>query len=169
LSEKTKGNKQLENKATKSSGNSMKKSNEVWEKIYEDYEITKRSFGKKIIFVTDKFKKTTIFRDIEHSYTLANLGYSKPAVILAGSVIEEMLRLYLIHKQITPSKNTFDGYIKACEDNGLLKSAIQRLTDSVRHFRNFVHLEKEESSRATISKATAKGAVSSIFTIANDL
>jgi len=84
-------------------------------------------------------------------------------------MIEEILRLYLIHKKITPSKNNFDGYIKACESNGLLKSAIHRLTDSVRHFRNFVHLEKEESSRTTISKATAKGAVSSIFTIANDL
>jgi hypothetical protein len=159
-----------EQKITESTGIGMKPtSKEVWDEIYKDYEISKRSFAKKINFVTDKFKKTAIFRDIEHSYTLADLGYSKPAVILAGSVIEELLRLYLKHKQITPDRNNFDSYIKTCEDNGLIKSAIHRLTDSVRHFRNFVHLEKEKSQRTTISKATAKGAVSSIFTIANDL
>ncbi|GAG40581.1 unnamed protein product, partial [marine sediment metagenome] len=47
-------------------------------------------------------------------------------------------------------------------------SAISRLTDSVRHFRNIVHLQKENNSKITISKATAKGAVTSIFTLAND-
>jgi hypothetical protein len=35
----------------------------------------------------------------------------KPAVILAGSVIEELLRLYLVHKNIKPAKKTFDSYI----------------------------------------------------------
>jgi hypothetical protein len=79
-----------------------------------------------------------------------------------------LLRLYLDHKGIKPANKTFDSYIKTCEDNGLLKSAIYRLTDSVRHFRNIVHLQKENNSKITISKATAKGAVTSIFTLAND-
>jgi len=61
-----------------------------------------------------------------------------------------------------------DAYIRACEDNGLLKDAIHKLADSVRQFRNIVHLERESSNRHTILKATAKGAVSSVFTIASD-
>ncbi|GAG10101.1 unnamed protein product, partial [marine sediment metagenome] len=116
----------------------------------------------------DKFIRKIIFRDVGHAHFLANNGFYKPAVILAGSVIEELLRQYLNYKRITPSNYTFDGYITTCKENSLLKSAIHSLTNSVRHFRNIVHLAKEESSKYTISKATAKGAVSSIFTIAND-
>lgn len=144
------------------------KASEIWPEIEKEYDVSKRSFAKKINFVSDAFKRKIIFRDIEQAHILAVSGFSKPAVILAGSVIEELLRIYLQHKSITPEKNNFDSYIKACEHNGLLKSAIHRLTDSVRHFRNVVHLEKESSPRISISKATAKGAVASIFTVAND-
>ena len=143
-------------------------SKNIWDEIQEGYDISKRGFGKKFNFVTDQFKRKIIFRDVEHAHILANNGFSKPAVILAGGVIEELLRLYLDHKRIKPANKTFDSYIKTCENNGLLKSAISRLTDSVRHFRNIVHLRMEDSSRITISKATAKGAVASIFTLAND-
>ena len=139
-----------------------------WEAIKNEYDITKRSFGKKINFVSDNYKREIIFRDVEHSFVLASLGFSKPAVILAGGVIEELLRLYLKHNHISPSSNSFDDYIKTCEHNGLLKSGISRLSDSVRHFRNLVHLSAEKTKTHTISKATAKGAVSSIFTIVND-
>lgn len=141
----------------------------TWKRIEHDYDIKKISFGKKINFVTDPFKKKIIFRDIEQAYVLANVGFAKPAVVLAGSVIEELLRIYLGSKGISHNGHTFNAYIRACEDNGLLKSAIQKLTDSVRYFRNLVHLKEESSSRVTISKATAKGAISSIFTIVNDL
>jgi hypothetical protein len=144
-------------------------SKNVWNEIEKDYDISKRAFGKKINFVSDAFKRKVIFRDVEQAYLLANHGFSKPAVIIAGGVIEELLRLYLDAKGHKPQKDNFDSYIKICEDKGLLKSAINRLTDSVRHFRNFVHIQKENSPKATISKATAKGAVSSIFTIVNDL
>jgi len=140
----------------------------IWRDIKNDYRETKRVFGKKINFVTDAFKREVLFRDIEQAYYLANIGFSKPAVILAGSVIEELLRLYLKSKSITPVKDNFDGYIRTCENKRLLKSAIHRLSDSIRQFRNLVHLKKEVTSRYTISVATAKGAVASIFTIAND-
>lgn len=144
------------------------KAGEIWAEIEKEYDVSKRSFARKINFASDAFKRKVIFRDIEQAYMLAAAGFSKPAVILAGSVIEELLRLYLKHKNIKPANNNFDSYIKACEQNGLLKLAINRLTDSVRHFRNVVHLEKESSPRISISKATAKGAVASIFTVAND-
>jgi len=159
-------------KVSKDGGNIMSipslSGEKIWDEIEKDFDISKRAFGKKINFVTDPFKRKIIFRDIGHAYILANLGYAKPAVILSGSVLEELLRLYLGNKKIKPANKTFDSYIQTCEQKGLLKSGISRLTDSVRHFRNIVHLQKEENSKITISKATAKGAVTSIFTIAND-
>jgi len=143
-------------------------SKENWEAIESEYDISKRDFGKKINFVSDSFKRKIIFRDVEHAFVLASQGFSKPALILAGGVIEELLRLYLEHKNIKPKGNRFVDYIEACKDNDLLKRGVSRLTDSIRDFRNLVHLDKEETKRHTISKPTAKGAVSSIFTIAND-
>lgn len=143
-------------------------STDTWHEIEREYDISKRSFGKKINFVQDPFKRKVILRDVEQAFLLAHNGFYKPSVILAGGVVEELLRLYLAHKNVTPTRNNLDSYIRACEDNGLLKTAIHKLADSVRQFRNIVHLERESSTRHTISKATAKGAVSSVFTIAND-
>ncbi len=143
-------------------------SKENWEAIRSEYGISKKDFGKKINFVSDRFKRKIIFRDVEHAFVLASQGFSKPALILAGGVIEELLRLYLKHKNIKPTNNRFVDYVKTCEDNGLLKRGVSRLSDSIRDFRNLVHLETEETQRHTVSQATAKGAVSSIFTIAND-
>ena len=148
--------------------NTMSKSVANWKAIENEFGINKRTFGRNINFVSDSFKRKIIFRDVEHSFVLASSGFPKPAVILAGGVIEELLRLYLKHHNISPISDNFDGYIKTCEQKGLLKSGISRLSDSVRHFRNLVHLSNERTKKHTISKATAKGAVSSIFTIAND-
>ena len=139
-----------------------------WESIENEFGITKNLFGRKINFVSDTFRRKIIFRDVEHAYMLASLGFSKSAVILAGGVIEELLRLYLEYRQVKPIKDDFDGYIKTCEQRGLLKVGISRLSDSARHFRNLVHLEKEKDTRHSISKVAAIGAVSSIFIIAND-
>ncbi len=140
----------------------------IWSKIKNDFGVSKHSFGNKIKFVEDEFKRKIIFRDIEHSYTLAVNDFSKPAVILAGSVIEELLRLYLIYNKIHISNDTFNEYIKICENQGLLKAGISKLSYSVRHFRNLVHMKYELSMKHTISKAAAMNAVSSIFIIAND-
>jgi hypothetical protein len=141
---------------------------DAWLEIEREYDVSKRSFGKRINFVKDEFKRKVIFRDVDQAFLLAQHGFHKSSVVLAGGVIEELLRLYLEHKNVVPAKNNLDSYIKTCEDNGLLKSAIHRLADSVRQFRNIVHLERESSPKYSISKATAKGAVSSVFTIAND-
>jgi len=141
---------------------------DAWDKIKKDFDISKYAFSRKINFVKDPFKKRIIFRDIGQAYLLAEKDFSKPAVILAGSVIEELLRLYLKFKNIKPSKNNFDEYIKSCENNRLFKKGISQLSHSLRNFRNIVHLENEVSGKYTISKATAKGAISSIFTISND-
>ena len=142
-----------------------------WEAIESEFGRTKVWFARRINFIKDPFKRTIIFRDVEQAFILASSGFSKPAVILAGGVIEELLRLYLKQQGISPQKplkEDFNGYVKTCEDKGLLKAGISRLSDSVRHFRNLVHLSKEETKRHTISKSTAKGAVASIFTIASD-
>lgn len=142
--------------------------NAAWKAIKSTYDIDKKSFGKRIRFVSDAFKREIVFRDVAQAFLLAEVGFSKPAIILAGSVLEELLRLFLEFKNVAPVSNTFDCYIKTCVSKGLLKSPVHQLTDSVRQFRNLVHLAAEDSSRHTISKATAKGAVSSIFTIVND-
>ena len=141
---------------------------DAWLEIEGEYGVSKRSFGKRVNFVKDKFKRQVIYRDIEQAFTLARHGFSKPAVVLAGGVIEELLRLYLEHKSVAQRGNSLDSYIKACRANALLKAAVNQLADVVRQFRNIVHLKMESSAKHTISKATAKAAVSSIFTIAND-
>jgi hypothetical protein len=141
---------------------------ENWKAISKQFGVTKMAFGKRINFVKDPFKKEIIFRDIEDASNLASSGFSKPAVILAGGVIEELLRLYLDHKGIKPTNNNFNIYIQTCTQNDLLKNSVSHLSDSVRQFRNLVHLSAEKNAKYTISKATAIGAVSSIFTIAND-
>lgn len=68
----------------------------------------------------------------------------------------------MIFQDLTPKD------FKTCEDNRLFKKGISQLSHSLRNFRNIVHLENELSRKHTISKATAKGAISSIFTISND-
>jgi len=143
-------------------------SKKIWEAIRSEYGISKKHFGKNINFVSDPFKRKIIFRDVEHAFVLASKGFSKPAVILAGGVIEELLKQYLKHKKIQPKNDKFVEYIAVCEQKRLLKRGVSRLSDSIRNFRNLVHISREETKRHTISKATAKGAVSSIFTIAND-
>lgn len=142
---------------------------EIWKSIEEEYGETKREFGKKVAFVTDKYIRKVLFRDVAHAAYLANQGLAKPAVILAGGVIEELLRQYLISKGRSNPGRSFNEYIRKCETLGLLKKAIHKLSDSVREFRNIVHVELETSKKVTISKATAKGAVSAIITVANDL
>ena len=140
----------------------------AWARIKNEFGVSKLTFGQKIYFVKGKFKREIIFRDTLNAYMLAEKGFSKSAVILAGSIIEELLRLYLECRNIHPSKNNFNVYIKLCESKGILKKGISKLSDSVRHFRNIVHLKNEISPKYTISKAAAKNAVSSIFIISND-
>lgn len=140
----------------------------IWNLIEVDFGISKKSFGKKINFVKDSFKRKIIFRDIEQAYILAKIGFSKPSVILAGSIIEELLREYLLYKGIPLSSNTFEYYIRTCSDSKLLKKIISHLSTSLRYFRNTVHIEEEINMEGTITKATANGIVSFIFTIANN-
>lgn len=146
----------------------FKKITSWWPQIKEEFGVSKHEFGRKINFVKGEFKRAVIFRDVEHAYALSKIGFGKSAVILAGSVMEELLRLYLQHKNMKVKDNTFSEYIRACERGSFLKVAVHSLTTSVRHFRNLIHLEKESKKKDTISHATAAGAVASIFTLVND-
>jgi len=141
---------------------------DCWLEIKVGLGVSKREFGKKINFVKEVFKRDIIFRDVGHAYVLSRTGFNKPAVILAGSVMEELLRLYLAHKKIKPKSKTFAGYIQACEEKGLLKDAISKLTAVTKYFRNYVHLEKESTKKHSVSKAAANIAVASLFTLIND-
>jgi len=143
-------------------------SKNIWNDINKEFGIRKPAFGKRINFVTDDYKRGAILRDIEQAYVLFKIGYYKPSVILAGSVIEELLRIYLESKNVKSSSNSFDAFIKTCEENRLLRGAVSSLLNSVRQFRNLVHLENEKSQKDAISIATTQSAVASIFIISKD-
>lgn len=145
-----------------------RKTSSIWSKIEQEYGTSKRLLGRKINFIKNDFTRKIVFRDIEQAYVLLEGGFYKPSLILAGGVIEELLRQYLIHNTIKLTSNRFEDLIKDCSNNRLLKGAVSSLSSSARQFRNIVHLEKEKSSRHSISKATAKLTVASIFTITND-
>ena len=140
----------------------------IWCDIKNDYRETKRALGRKINFVKDDFKRIIIFRDIEQAYILSKLGFNKPAVILAGGVIEELLRIFLETKGETTKNKKFEALIIICEEKGFLKEEISNLASAIRRFRNSVHLAAEKSKKDTISKATASATVALIFTIIND-
>ena len=125
----------------------------------------KSRFGKRTNFIKNRFQKSLLFRDIAHAHFLACNGFSKASVILSGSVLEELLRLYLKHNSIKPNTNRFEDYVKGCKDNGLFTKSINELSDAVRNFRNIAHLEREKSQKDTISKSTAKITFGLIFTI----
>ena len=144
------------------------KSTEGWILIQKNYDVTKKQFGKKINFVEDKFKREIIFRDVEEASHLLKIGFYKPAVILAGGIIEELLRIYLTNKGVSVKGKRFVDYITLCKTQGFLKKSIHGLGDVVRCFRNIVHLRTEKRREDSISKSTATMAVSAIFTIAND-
>ena len=145
-----------------------KKESSAWSEIEKEYGVSKKIIGKKINFVKGKYKREIIFRDIEHSFLLAKSDFNKPAVILAGSVIEEILRLFLTHKGLLSGDNNFFNYTEICKKNKLLTNGISQMTESVRSFRNLVHLRAEDSSKTAVTKSKATGAVSAIFTIIND-
>lgn len=141
---------------------------EVWKQIAEEFKINQLAFGRKINFVKDQYTRRIIFRDVEDAYTLYKSGFSKAAIILAGGVIEELLRIYLLTKGHTFKKNTFYEFIDICEANNYLRTGARRLTDSARDYRNLVHLENEAYSKTEPTQSMASGAVSAIFTIVND-
>lgn len=144
--------------------------NLAWAEIAKEYETTKRNFSSKLRKMkTDDFKRLIILRDIAHAFLLTEQHFYKESVIISGSIIEELLRLYLKFKSISSQGKGFSNLIRSCATGGFLKSSVSQLSDSVREFRNLVHLENEESKRFSISRPTAKGAFSSIFTIANDI
>ena len=73
------------------------RASEISVSFAEEFGISKKELGRRINFVKDSFQRNIIFRDIEHEYVLEKKGFSKPTVILAGAVIEDLLRLYMIH------------------------------------------------------------------------
>lgn len=142
--------------------------NEIWVEIHRTHNISKLKFAKRINFIRDSYRRKTILRDVAHAYYLAHHGFHKSAVILAGSVIEELLRQFLISKDILGDKKSFISYIKTCKDHGILKSGINSLNDYVREFRNQVHMRKEVSPKDQIKDTHALGAVLSIFILIED-
>jgi hypothetical protein len=143
----------------------------IWTDIEKQFHTTKVKFGKQINFIVDAHKREIIFRDIAHAFGCYQNCFYKPAVILAGAVMEELTRCYLLSKGVnlnTLPKEDFFNYINKCKQEGFLKDACAKLSDARRDFRNLVHIEKEASKRDTISSTNALGTITDIFTVAND-
>lgn len=143
----------------------QKKEPEVWVRIDKEYGLTKKGLEARFLFIEEDFKRSIIFRDIEHAFLLSELGYYKPSVLLSGGVIEELLRLYLSHKTGLNKRGKFMDYINELDKNNYLSKPISNLTDSVRLFRNNVHLIKEKDQKVSITKAHSKSALSSLFSL----
>lgn len=141
------------------------KSDIAWITIQDEFEFSKSAVSKILNnFIPDDYKRHVILRDIGNSIALLSLGFNKEAVILSGGVIEEIIRLFILSRYNKKYKNFYD-LLEMCNKNNLFKKSIQKLTDSIREFRNLVHLKKEVDKSCTINKSNAKGAVASIFSI----
>lgn len=138
-----------------------------WEIIEENYGISKLKFGKKINFIEDRKIRKIIFRDTAQAFLLESQGYFKPAIILSGGIIEELLRNYLHKKELVPKRNTLDEYINTCKENKILGNAIVNMGHYVRLMRNLVHIQRESKDETIIDQALAKGIISTIITITN--
>ncbi len=156
-------------KASKMLNNKLTDNYNAWELIEEKYKTNKRTFGKKINFIRDKETRKIIFRDTEHAVMLLQNGFDKEAVIIAGTVIEEILRQLLLNKGITPKQNKFDEYVKSCEANKLIGQTDIRLSDISRQFRNAIHIENEVKNKLKINKPHAQNVVASLFIIVQGL
>lgn len=160
----------FERNSLKSTKRLKNKSDLAWVRIKEEYGLTKVHVSRILNkFITDNYKRHSILRDIGNSYALESLGFYKSSVILAGGVLEEILRFLLESKQLNVSKPTFYNYVKLCEDNGLFKAGINKLNDFVREYRNSVHLVCETNKTDSINQANAKNALASLFSVINEL
>lgn len=163
------------------------------ESVWNEFKISKNQFGARINFVKDRYTRDVIFRDIEHAFGCYKQGFSKPAIILAGGVLEEILRQYIqssdikrnsagkpikldgnkkpilnsSYQEITLNEDDFYDCIEICRGNKLLKKSVGSC-DSIREFRNFVHIKEEATFQDLISEEKAYSIISDIFTVSTE-
>jgi|GEM_PF-2681643 hypothetical protein len=150
---------------------SIKTSVNPWTEIQAEYDYSKLKFARQVNFLPP-FKRGIVIRDVVQAFSCLKMGFYKPATILSGGVIEEILRLYLKHNGY-PTKNErgnkrFEELVNDCKQYKLVGAGIANLAHAFRDFRNFAHLAKETKQRS-IDRPTAIGAVSAIFSVASNL
>lgn len=141
----------------------------TWERIEVQYKLSKTAFGKKINFINDTSIRKIIFRDVEDAFQCLDYNLHKSAIVLSGAVIEEILRAYLIKNDTKLSDNSFSYYIQKCKEKKLLQPSLSLQLESIKDFRNYIHIEKEIRLQFKVSKPMAQTAVSSIFLIVQGL
>ena len=129
----------------------------AWNKGIKSSEIEKKKIGigmRGIFnFVKDKKTKSILVRDFAYAEICREKSMSKPAIILYGSIIEEVLRYKL------NSKAKFSSLIdKFKEKKGLDPSLIRKI-DFIKDFRDYVHifLEKQGNFEPTEGIASVAG------------
>lgn len=139
-----------------------------WVAIQKDHGLTKRVIGKKLNFVKEKTLKDILFRDIEQAYLLLHHKFYKPAIIISGGALEEILKEFLKHNQKIPSGNRFVDCIEVAKKHSLFSNGIISLLDSMRDFRNLVHIDKERAGQK-VGIQLARTAVSALFLILKEI
>ena len=117
----------------------------LWLELNAQYYVSKPQFAKSISFVKESHARNIILRDIAQAYGCLKAGFYKPAVILAGGVIEELLRRFLANSNVKAKGTRFVDLLIACDDAKLLKRAVTQLGGAVRDFRNLVSLARSNA------------------------
>lgn len=89
-------------------------------------------------FIKDKEAKDILVRDCAYAELCIEQEMFKPAIILYGSIIEEILRTLL------SSDETFLKLIKEAREKNVLEDSLIRKIDFLRDFRDYVHIFLEK-------------------------
>lgn len=85
-------------------------------------------------FIQDQKTKSILTRDYAYAEICKEQGMFKPAIILYGSIIEEILRYIL------KSEDNFSKLINKAQDKKLIEASLIRKIDFIRDFRDYVHI-----------------------------
>lgn len=152
---------------------------DMWEQVTEEFAVTKRKLAKRIPYVLNRKVRAIIYRDIEDAMRCKQHSLWKPSVILAGGVVECLMRnlvdsvgdekkVRTAYKEFFPERKhkkpeTLEEYIGVCRHLGLVDGSIADLLSAVRGWRNLVHPDKERRSALKPDKNMAETALRSIF------
>lgn len=139
-----------------------------WAPISQHYGLSRKQVIRKLRFIGSITTKRALLRDIVHAHGCLEHHFYKSALVLSGGVIEEIIRQKLISCKVDAGAS-FSDHIKNARESKIFKNSIASLSDSIRDFRNHVHVAKESEKKHAISRATASIAVSAIFTVLNDI
>ena len=110
-------------------------------------------------FIKDNKTKTILKRDYAYAEICKEQEMFKPAIILYGSIMEEVLRTILL------SKKEFLELIILAKEKRIIENHLATKIDFIRDFRNYVHifLEKKKHFEPTGNIANVASEVCAVL------